>query len=297
MNKDLGIVVASGMLKGVFSHGVLSAFEAAGIQGGVYGVASSSALSGGLAAIGHARTVGVDYWHKAAATSAERGMSEVVLSSLAEYGPVLRSGIFAEGAPRFLLATSRVATEHGAELTQGPQAQQLGMKLLQGVITKDRSWVDEHLVAEVFDSAPAGTNPLLTMENFDDVAYASTRMLHAWEIPATIGGEPYVDASYTCACPAHEVAKTGPSVLVAIHSEKGSLYRDLYRSQKIADGSTLDGATVHVIRPQVNLRTLGVDFAAASPSSLPVCYQLGVDVGNEFLDKHGELLAKAGQPA
>jgi hypothetical protein len=90
--------------------------------------------------------------------------------------------------------------------------------------------VTVHLAAEVFDSAPTGTRPALTVENLDEVTYASTRMLHAWEIPAAVRGEPYADASYTCACPATKVAQTGPSMLIAIHSEKGSLYRDLYRS-------------------------------------------------------------------
>jgi hypothetical protein len=68
------------------------------------------------------------------------GASEVVLSSIAAYGAMLDSGLFVGEAPRFLLATSRVMTTQGAELTQGPQAQQLGMRLLQDVINKDHRW-------------------------------------------------------------------------------------------------------------------------------------------------------------
>ncbi|MBC3843194.1 AMP-binding protein [Streptacidiphilus sp. 4-A2] len=44
----VGIAIASGMLKGVFGHGVLSAFEERGLRADVYGTASSSVLSGGL---------------------------------------------------------------------------------------------------------------------------------------------------------------------------------------------------------------------------------------------------------
>lgn len=40
----IGITVASGMLKGVFGHGVLSAFEERGLRADVYGAASSSGL-------------------------------------------------------------------------------------------------------------------------------------------------------------------------------------------------------------------------------------------------------------
>jgi hypothetical protein len=293
VNGELGIVVASGMLKGVFSHGVLSAFEDEGLVAGVYGVASSSALSGGLAVIGKAREVGVGYWQTAAATAATKGMSQVVLSSLATYGPMLRDGIFAPTAPRFLLATSRVTNAEAAELTQGPDAARLGFRLLQYVFTRDRRWVSANLAAEVFDSAGDGRgHPALTPHNFTDVAYASTRMLHAWDIPANVAGQPYVDASYTCACPAREVADTGPKTLIAISSEDRSLYRDLYGSERIADGVELAGAVVHVIKPQVSLQSLGVDFADASASSLAVCYQLGVDTGHEFLARHAELLDK-----
>ncbi|MFD4372337.1 hypothetical protein [Streptomyces sp. NPDC058486] len=294
----IGIAVASGMLKGVFGHGVLSAFEERGLRADAYGTASSAVLSGGLAAVGEARATGVDYWHKAAAGAAEKGMSQVVLGSIEEYGPTLRAGLFRAEAPEFLLATSKVTTPEAAEVTQGPGAKELGRQLLRNIFTGDRAWVEENLATVVFSShadAPGGRPPL-TPENFDAVSYASTRMLHAWAVPAEVAGEAYVDASYTCACPAREVAATGVTDLIVIGADPFPVFRDIYASEEIADGSTLDGATVHVIKPDEDLKTLGVDYAAASPEGLTSAYDLGLAAGHRFLDGNARLLGPAGQP-
>ncbi|MFF3773453.1 hypothetical protein [Streptomyces sp. NPDC002232] len=310
----IGIAIASGMLKGVFGHGVLSAFEERGLRAEVYGTASSAVLSGGLAAVGRARATGVAYWHQAAAGAAGKGMSQVVLSSIEEYGPTLRDGLFRAGAPEFLLATSRVTNPAAAEITQGPGAKELGRQLLRNIFTGDRTWVEENLAAEVFssyadassyassdadddahaDADARGGRPRLTPENFDAVSYASTRMMHAWSVPAEVGGEAYVDASYTCACPAREVAATGVSELIVIGADPFPVFRDIYASEEIVDGSTLDGATVRVIRPEDDLKVLGVDYAAASPEGLTGAYELGLAAGHRFADLRPGLLDPAG---
>ncbi|MGW4745904.1 hypothetical protein ACWEPR_14000 [Streptomyces sp. NPDC004290] len=320
----IGIAIASGMLKGVFGHGVLSAFEERGLRAQVYGTASSAVLSGGLAAVGRARATGVAYWHQAAAGAAGKGMSQVVLSSIEEYGPTLRDGLFRAGAPEFLLATSRVTNPAAAEITQGPGAKELGRQLLRNIFTGDRTWVEENLAAEVFssyadassdadassytdassgadddaraDADARGGRPRLTPENFDAVSYASTRMMHAWSVPAEVGGEAYVDASYTCACPAREVAATGVSELIVIGADPFPVFRDIYASEEIVDGSTLDGATVRVIRPEDDLKVLGVDYAAASPEGLTGAYELGLAAGHRFADLRPGLLDPAGTP-
>ncbi|WNF25373.1 hypothetical protein RI138_00355 [Streptomyces sp. C11-1] len=288
----LGIAVASGMLKGVYGHGVLSAFEERGLRAQVYGAASSSGLSGGLAAIGHARQTGVDYWIGAAGGVAEKGMSRVALDSIEEYGPLLREGLFRPGAPEFLLATSKVTNAAAAETTQGPGAKALGKELLRNVFSGDRSWVQANLAAAVFSShaEAGGEEPRLTAENYDAVAYASTRMLHAWALPAEVGGEAYVDASYTCSCPAREVAAKGVSVLIAVGNDPFPLFRDLYASEEVADGSVLDGAQVLVIKPEEDLKHLGVDYAAASPEGLVKAYERGLDEGHRFVERHAGLL-------
>ncbi|MBC3843195.1 hypothetical protein GXW82_32315 [Streptacidiphilus sp. 4-A2] len=145
------------------------------------------------------------YWQRAAARGTEKGMSQVVLDSVAHYGPGLRGAVPGD-APEFLIATSRVTNDEAAAVTQGPGAKQLGRDLLRNVFNGDRGWVEQNLATTVFanrPSAAAGAGARqLTPENFDAACYASTRMLHAWKIPAEIDGEPHVDASYTCGCPA-----------------------------------------------------------------------------------------------
>lgn len=237
--------------------------------------------------------MGVGYWHGAAAGVAGKGMSQVALDSIQEYGPTLRAGLFQDGVPDLLLATSKVTTPAAAELTQGPGAKELGKQLLRNIFAGDRGWVEENLAPVVFASRPerAGADvPRLTVDNYDAVSYASTRMLHAWAIPAEVDGEAYVDASYTCACPAREVAATGVSVLIAIGADPFPLFRDLYASEEITDGSTLGQARVLVIKPAEDLKTLGVDYAVASEEGLNSAYKLGLDAGHRFADSHGELL-------
>ncbi|QMU75742.1 hypothetical protein GXW83_08310 [Streptacidiphilus sp. PB12-B1b] len=290
--QGVGIAIASGMLKGVYGHGVLSAFEERGLRADVYGTASSSVLSGGLAATGRARKVGVRYWKRAAAGATEKGMSQVVLDSIAEYGPGLRDGLFRTDAPDFLLATSKVTNAEAAEATQGPGAKQLGRDLLRNVFTGDRSWVEQNLATAVFGNRP-GPGPEvrpLTAANFDAVSYASTRMLHAWKIPAEIDGEAYVDASYTCGCPAREVAARGVATLIAIGADPFPLFRDIYASEEIADGATLNGARVLVVKPAEDLKPLGVDYATATDEGLDRAYALGLEAGHRFAEAHAAAL-------
>ncbi|HMG65668.1 MAG TPA: hypothetical protein VK599_22210, partial [Streptosporangiaceae bacterium] len=230
----LGIAVASGMLRGVFGHGVLSAFEEAGLRAEVYGVASSSVLSGGLAAIGQARAVGVDYWQEAAEAARSRGMSRVARDTIDRYAPRLRAGLLTGSGPRLLLAASRVSTAQAAEITQGKGAARLGRQLLRDILAGDPGWAGANLETVVFDSRPAGAvHRPLTEDNFDEVSYASTRMLHNWAVPASVAGEAFVDASYTCSCPAREVTATGVGRVVVISAEPGPVHRDLYRSEEI----------------------------------------------------------------
>ncbi|WP_371791677.1 hypothetical protein OG285_19270 [Streptomyces sp. NBC_01471] len=291
----IGIAVAAGMLKGAYGHGVLSAFEERGLRAHVYGTASSSALSGGLAAVGRARQTGVEYWLGAAEAAESQGMSSVVLDSIKQYGPVLREGLFRPSAPEFLLATGKVTNAVAAELTQGAGAKTLGKQLLRNVFTGDRSWVEENLATVVFSSrAEVGEGPRLTPDNYDAAAYASTRMLHAWQVPAEIDGEAYVDASYTCSCPAREVAARGVDVLIAIGCDPFPLFRDLYASEEIVDGSVLDGARVSVIKPDEDLKNLGVDYAAATAAGLGKAYGLGLDAGHRFADGNAGLCGPAG---
>ena len=47
----------------------------------------------------------------------------------------------------------------------------------------------------MFDTQFDDVTALLSEEEFDNVFYASTRMLHAWEQPAWIRGQAFIDVS------------------------------------------------------------------------------------------------------
>jgi hypothetical protein len=51
------------------------------------------------------------------------------------------------------------------------------------------------------------------------------------ELLPSVSGAPFVDASYTCFCPAVELAELGCREVIAISPEAGVLYRDFFHSR------------------------------------------------------------------
>lgn len=281
VTRGLAITAESGTFKSVFVHGVLSALEAAGIHAEAYGSASSSTLPTCCAVIGKAREVGLGYWVDAMGylRESDGNLGQVVLKSIERFGPMLREGLFRPGSPRLVVAASAVTTPEAAETTQGDGARRLGRKLLIAAKKGDRSWVDGNLECHLFDSTRGTGLRRLTVENFDAVAYASTRMLHAWEIPARVDGKPYVDASYTCSCPAVELAELGYTKVVAIGTSPGTLSRDIFSTEKIPD--MVNDSRVLTVTPAVDLTDFGVDFTGGADEALEHAYRHGLDVGAE----------------
>lgn len=280
---SLAIACSSGGFKGVFVHGVLSAFEAAGIQATAYATASSSVFPAICAASGLADEVGLRYWRGALHTLQQpgNGMSEVVLQSIADSDHLVREQLFQAGRPRFIIATTAVKTAEGAEQTQGDGARRLGRRLLLSAARGDRSWADEHLQAYLFDTAASAPEHQLTADNIGAVIYASTRMLHAWTIPAWIAGRPYIDASYTCACPAIEMAQQGYQHVIAIATEPGPLYRDIFQSEPIP--TMYAGVPIHIVQPAINLASMSTDFTSTTEEGMVAAYAYGKERGREFL--------------
>ena len=283
----VAVACASGGFKAVFVHGVLSAFERAGLYFDAYAASSASVASTSFAVIGRASEIGVEYWVRARRVLDQpgQGMSQVVLRCIEDYGPLVRPAAFEPDRSRLLIAASEVVTQEAAAVTQGDSARALGRRLLAAAARGDHSWSDEHLHRRMFDSqAPVGALQL-DADNFDQVAYASTRMLHAWDIPAWIEGKPFVDASYTCLCPAIELAELRYGEVVAIAAEAGPLWRDLFRRERIPPqwGPT----PIKVIRPEQDPGEFGVDFAAASDEGLLITYRHGEDQRRAFLSARG----------
>ena len=282
-SQSLAIASSAGGFKGVFVHGVLSALEAAGMRADAYSATSSSVFPSISAVIGKANEIGLKYWRVALQTMNQpgNGMSQAVLQSIAKSGHILRKELFQPGMPRCIIATSAVITSEGAEQTQGEAARRLGRRLLLQVARGDRSWADEHVRAHLFDTAASDEDHRLTINNIDEVIYASTRMLHAWTIPAWITGRPYIDGSYTCACPAIEMARCGYREVIAIATEPGTLYRDIFQNEPIP--STWQGVPIHIIQPHIDPAKLGADFTNVSEEGLVATYEHGLEKGRAFV--------------
>jgi hypothetical protein len=280
--KSLAIACASGSFKGAFVHGVLNALEVAQIRADAYAAASSSVIPTAWAAINKVKELDVDYWFGGLQLlqQSDIGMSQVVLGGIANFSPP-KEKLFASETPAYFVATSAVITQEAQEETQSEKARRLGRKLLVSAARKDRSWVNEHLQTALFSTSSNHDNSYLDASNFDEVAYASCRMLHAWDIPAWIGDKPYIDASYTCMCPAVEMVEAGYTEVIAISNEPGILYRDMFLLEEIP--SSYNGVKIHVIKPDVELKDLGVDFTNATEAGFVAVYRHGEEKGREFV--------------
>ncbi len=276
------IACASGSFKGAFAHGVLSALEAAGVRADAYAAASSSVIPTAWAAIGKATELGVDYWLAGLQVLKQPnvGMSQIVLGGIAHFSPDKQ--LFEPETPEYFVATSAVITPEAAGETQGEKARRLGRRLLVSAGKKDRSWVDEHLQLAVFGTKLGGELHL-DASNFDEVAYASSRMLHGWDIPAWIGTKPYIDASYTCLCPAMKMIEQGYQEVVAIANEPGTFYQDMFQLEAIPD--SYKGASIHIIQPDVDPKEFGVNFTDATEEGLFAVYRHGEEKGREFINR------------
>lgn len=280
----LAIACASGSFKGAFTHGVLTAFESAGISADAYAASSSSVIPSAWAAIGKAAELGVNYWLTGMEElqKPEMGMSQVTMGGIQLFHPSLDKLLAAE-TPAYFVAVSAVVNPEAASQTQGEKARRLGRKLLVSAVKKDRSWVDENLQIELFSTRKNDLikSSKIDKNNFSEIAYATSRMLHAWDIPAWINEKPYIDASYTCLCPAIEMIEAGYKQIIAINNEPGIFYRDMFGLEIIPEN--YQGIDIHIIKPDIDLKEMGVDFTNATPEGLLAVYKHGQEKGREFL--------------
>jgi hypothetical protein len=283
--KSLAIATPVGSFKGAFAHGVLTALEEAGIVADAYAAASSSVIPASWAAIGRAKDLGIDYWLAglSALSQPQQNMSKVVQRGIRVFSKQLRQDLYQPHTPTLFIATNAVINPTAAAQTQTALAQDLGKRLLRASVHKDRSWVDTNLRFTLFSTHHPESHHRITPNNFPAVAYASSRIMHAWEIPAWIDGKPYVDAAYTCLCPVLAMVAAGYQETIAIANEPGTMYGDMFHIDPIPSHS--HGVPIHTIRPDVHLKQLGVDFTKATPDGLVAVYRHGRDKGAEFVSK------------
>ena len=257
--------------------------EAAGFRAEAYAAASSSTLSAAFAAAGEVRQIDLGIWSEGERIIQQTGtsMSDAVLAGIRAYGPRLRELLFRPEASRFYVAASHVRTAEAALMTQGDGARRLGRRLMVEAARRDTRWRDEHLEARLFDTRATDAALRLTAGNFEEVAYASTRMMHAWHIPAFIGGEPYVDASYTCQFPAVEMAERGFDAVLAIATEVAPVARDLFGSAMVPE--EWKGVPIVVVCPARDLKEMGVDFQHATAEGLERAFAEGAGAARDVL--------------
>jgi hypothetical protein len=262
---------------------VLCAFEKAGFRASAYAAASSSVIPAAAAAVGKTNTFGLEHWLEGLRILERggQGMSGLALQGIQHATPLIVQELFQRNSPRFLIAMNFV-DEDGAIETQGKGARRLGRLLLLSAARGDRSWIDHHLTLQMYDSRPCGQHLELTASNFADAAYASSRVLHAWDIPAWVDGMPYVDAFYTCTCPVYELAASGCSKIFAISNEP-ILYRDIFQDEEIHEGE-LD-IELEIIRPSSDLLEFGVSYTSASADALEHVFNMGLSAGLATLSR------------
>jgi hypothetical protein len=212
-------------------------------------------------------------------------MSKVVQRGIRIFSKQLRQYLYQPSSPALYIATNAVIHPTAATQTQTTQAQDLGKRLLRASVSKDRSWVDANLRFTLFSTHHPEVRHRITPNNFPAVAYASSRVMHAWEISAWIDGKPYVDAAYTCLCPALAMVAAGYDRTIPIANEPGTMYRDMFHIEPILTHE--QGVPIDIIRPDVHLKELGVDFTKATAAGLIAVYRHGRDKGLEFARNWG----------
>ena len=280
----IGIACSAGGPKGVFAHGVLVAFAEAGYKAHMYGAASSTAIIAAFAATGQLGNLrGSTYWKERHARRVhnEYDIGKTLLEFLPEATAILSAKLFETDSRALAVAVSAVITKEAEELTQGPQARRLGQQLIISTRKRDKSWAKKNLELRLYETGPEDVPYRLTPKNLPEVLYATTRMLHAWKIPAWVEGSPCIDASYLCECPAIELVQKGCDKVIAISPESGPVYRDFFRAEKLP--SSYGGIPILMVQPLSNLAEIGVDYVNLTDEGLEKGYELGRIAGKEFL--------------
>ncbi|GHT19988.1 hypothetical protein FACS189429_8060 [Bacteroidia bacterium] len=278
--KKIAIACSSGGYKTVFIQGVLASFETKGFFADAYAGCSSSAIVSSYAAIERINNLGLSLWTDGLKISNIEGNSQsnAILHSLDLLFPEIEKLLWQPTSHRLLIATSFVKTAEAAAITQSDNAKRFGQKLLIEALRNNSTWRDENLELHIYDTSANINAKRLTTDNYKEVAYASTRMLHAWHIPAYINKKPYIDGSYTSLCPVAALLELGYEKVICILTENNKQL-DMFSNKEF------ENLKVDFIQPQINLKDIGVDFYSATEESINNVFSLGFNTGIEYLNK------------
>jgi len=277
------IACMSGGYKSVFTQGVLCSFENNHFFADAYAGCSSSVIVATYAAFNKLKEFDLSLWTDGLKISSIEGNSQsnAILNSIRLTFPTISKNLWLPASKRLLIATSFVNNAEVASVTQTDKAKRLGQRLLIEASRNITAWKDNNLELHLYDTQNHEDTKLLTPDNYEEVAYASTRMLHAWHIPAFIHGKPYIDGSYTSLCPAIPLINIGYNHVICILTEHDQKKTDLFSKEEIP--TDFGNAHIDFIQPDMNLKDMNVDFYAASEEGLRQAFLHGIDKGNKFL--------------
>jgi len=281
--ENFAIACMSGSLKGIFVQGVLTAFEEAEITADAYASSSSSTVPASYAAIGEIRNQDHRHWADSDEILKQPGnsMSNVILNGLDMFAGKVIERLKSGDIARLMIVCSYVNNEDAANETRSSSAVTLGRKLIVQGARHNSEWKDQNLELHVFDTQSNNKELKLTADNYKEVAYSTTRMLHAWHIPGAINDKTYIDGSYTCLVPIEPLAEKGYQNIIAIATEPGEISKDFFSDEPI--GSKWNNSSIYWIKPEINLKELGVDFTKASKEGIEKVFKYGITKGREFV--------------
>lgn len=280
---DIAICCMSGGYKNVFAHGVLKAFEENGLKAKAYAACSSSTLIAAYAAIDKMSLLDLSLWKDGYIISQREGnQSEAMLQSIQKLSKEIINNLWNPDSSRLLIATSFVKTEEAAIITQSDGAKRLGQMLLINALRHKPEWKDKNLELHIFDTKAEHKDKLLSKENFNEVAYATTRMLHAWNIPAYVDKRAYLDGSYTSLSPVVPLVEAGYKNILCISTEKSKVVNDLFSEEEIP--SQINGSAIDFVKPDCELKEMGVDFYTITENGLDDVYNHGYKKGLDYLE-------------
>lgn len=273
----------SGGYKSVFTHGVLTAFEESNLTANVYTSCSSSTLITAFAAFKEIGKLDLTLWESGYKISQEDNgdQSQAMLKTIQRLSPEIMNNLWKPTTSRLLITTSHVKTDAAVAVTQSDTAKRFGQILLLNALRHKSEWKDENLELVLFDTHLNPRTKHLTKENFNDVAYATTRMLHAWKIPAFIDNQAYIDGSYTSYCPIDFLVKLKPERIVCICTEREKQFFNIFDNEDIP--SQIDGICIDFIKPDFNLKDIGLDFYTISNDGLENGYKHGYEKGLSYI--------------
>lgn len=278
-NNEVAICCLSGGYKNAFTQGVLTAFEENGLVADVYTACSSSALIAAFAAFRGVKQLDLSLWENGYRISQEDGsdQSRAMQHSIQKLLSVIQSNLWKPSSSRLAIAVSRIITSDAVVAAQSEGAKRLGQIILLNAMRHKTEWKDKNLEAELFDTYPDERTRLLTKENFNEVAYATTRMLHAWKIPAYIENDAYIDGSYTSHFPTQFLTQLKCKRIICISTEKEKVFTNIFMQEEVP--AKIEEVLVDMIKPDVELKEIGLDFYTITKEGLNTAYEHGYKKG------------------